>query len=278
MQKLELGQQILRDTNAHVREMKADQYAQRIERWLSPADPSTNMNTARKSRQPGTGKWFLQSKPFREWEHGSRQCLWLYGMPGCGKTVLSVTILDHIAEINNTTVLYFFFDFTDAKKQRLDDMLCSLIFQLSCLRPDSRRTLDSLFSSHQDGRTQPDTDKLVLCLNTMIQDEKILVLIDALDECSERPKLLSWLEDFIPALANVQLLSVSRPEDDINSSLRNLIGDINCISLNKTSINDDIGLYVHTRLHMSQEFERWAKLPQVRDSIETALSSKADGL
>lgn len=42
---------------------------------------------------------------------------------------------------------------------------------------------------------------------------KILILLDALDECSERRELLKWLGEFIPTLTHVQLIATGRPED-----------------------------------------------------------------
>ncbi|EJP61140.1 Ankyrin repeat protein [Beauveria bassiana ARSEF 2860] len=226
-----------------------------------------------------TGTWFLQSKTFGDWKLGSCQCLWLHGMPGCGKTVLSATILDNLEKERDSTTLVFFFDFTDTRKQKLGDMLRSLVLQLYRLRPDSRKAFDSLFASHKDGQLQPDTGRLLSCLKNMMQvAAHVSVLLDALDECSERSKLLEWMQDFIPAFANVHLLSTSRAEDDIKNGLRSLIGDVNCIHLNNDSINADIRSYTNTRLHKGEEFKRWAKLPEVLDSIENIVSRKADGM
>lgn len=200
-------------------------------------------------------------------------------MPGCGKTVLSATIFDNLEEMNKCTTLTFFFDFTDTRKQKLDDVLRSLAFQLYCLWPDSQKVLDNLFASHQDGQKQPDSDRLSSCLNDMMQTvKKITLLLDALDECSERPELLKWMKEFIPPLTNVQLVSTSRPEDDIKHNFRHWSGDIKCIPLNKEPVNADIRSYINARLHNGEEFKRWTKLPEVLEKIENTVSSKADGM
>ncbi|PCD28405.1 hypothetical protein FGRA07_03544 [Fusarium graminearum] len=112
-----------KETKHAVLSMASDSHSTKIERWLSPSDFTTNANLARQRRHPGTGTWLLESSAFQEWKLGSRQHLWLYGLAGCGKTVLSGTILDHLREsAAHHTVLAFFFDFTDTKKQRLEDL------------------------------------------------------------------------------------------------------------------------------------------------------------
>ncbi|KAJ9413673.1 ankyrin repeat-containing domain protein [Fusarium oxysporum] len=97
---------------------------------------------------------------FQEWKLGTRQHLWLYGLAGCGKTILSTTILDHLLQIDTHTTLAFFFDFNDARKQKLEDLLRSLAVQLYYTGNEAARRLDNLFTSHDDGRRQPDTNAL----------------------------------------------------------------------------------------------------------------------
>jgi SpoVK/Ycf46/Vps4 family AAA+-type ATPase len=62
---------------------------QEIVRWLSHGnDPETNHRAARKKHEEGTGKWFTESKEYARWKEEPNSFLWLYGIPGCGKTVL----------------------------------------------------------------------------------------------------------------------------------------------------------------------------------------------
>jgi hypothetical protein len=191
--------------------MASDHHFAKIERWLSPPDHSTNANLARKRCHPGTGTWLLNSPAFQEWKFGSRQRLWLYGLAGCGKTILSTTILDHLLQIDTHTTLAFFFDFNDARKQKLEDLLRSLAVQLYHTGNEAARRLDSLFTYHDDGRRQPDTNALSACVDTMIQTTgKVFVIIDALDECTTREELLHWIRCL--ASSNAQILVTGRPE------------------------------------------------------------------
>ncbi|KAI8402018.1 hypothetical protein FOFC_17323 [Fusarium oxysporum] len=197
------------ETKHAVMSMASDHRFAKTERWLSPPDCSTNANLARKRRHPGTGAWLLNSPVFQEWKLGTRQHLWLYGLAGCGKTIPSTTILDHLLQIDTYTTLAFFFDFSDPRKQKLEDLLRSLAVQLYHTGNEAARRLDSLFTSHGDGRRQPDTNALSACVDTMIQTAgKVFIIIDALDECAAREELLQWLKHL--ASRKAQLIVTGR--------------------------------------------------------------------
>jgi len=55
-----------------------NQFQKDVRSWLSPPDPSTNNNTARRDRLEGTASWFTQSDRFKEWtEIGT--LFWIHG-------------------------------------------------------------------------------------------------------------------------------------------------------------------------------------------------------
>jgi len=56
---------------------------------IGPFDPSAHQNIAIKLRQPGTGVWFTEGPQFKHWLETTNGKLWLYGIPGAGKTVLT---------------------------------------------------------------------------------------------------------------------------------------------------------------------------------------------
>lgn len=107
-----------------------EEHMQRLQRWLSAPDPSTNYRRALQQRQDGTALWFFESDEFSQWTSTTDSRLWLSGIPGCGKTVLSSAIIEKLEMDSSHTVLYFFFDFSDAEKRSLEGMLRSLINQL----------------------------------------------------------------------------------------------------------------------------------------------------
>jgi Dual specificity phosphatase, catalytic domain len=54
-----------------------DQLQEKFRRWLSPPDPSTNHNTARKSHRKGTALWFTEGDTFRKWK-ATGSLLWIH--------------------------------------------------------------------------------------------------------------------------------------------------------------------------------------------------------
>ncbi|KID83294.1 Pfs, NACHT and Ankyrin domain protein [Metarhizium guizhouense ARSEF 977] len=251
---LQLVQQQMQVATDPIRsELRTD----RIKRWLCCPDPSTNANHARKLRHEGTGAWLLGNPVFREWCSGSRQHLWLNGLAGCGKTVLSTTVLDHLKKGNDRLILYFFFDFCDTTKQTSDGMLRSLAFQLYQGEAGSASLLDASIQAHHDGRDQPATKALedVVCKMLAVQ-KKASIILDALDESTTRRELLLWMKDIVsrPELSDIQLICTARPETEFIREIPLLIGEENCSVLDKESINADIRSYVAAQLSQRPDF------------------------
>jgi len=51
----------------------------KIRSWLSPPDPWSNYNTARKAHHPGTAMWFTQGDTFGKWK-STGSLLWVNGL------------------------------------------------------------------------------------------------------------------------------------------------------------------------------------------------------
>ncbi|KAI7761735.1 hypothetical protein LZL87_013585 [Fusarium oxysporum] len=265
------------ETKHAVMSMASDHRFAKIERWLSPPDCSTNANLARTCRHPGTGTWLLDSSAFQEWKLGSRQHLWLYGLAGCGKTILSTTILDHLLQIDTHTTLPFFFDFSDPRKQKLEDLLRSLAVQLYHTGNEAASRLDSLFTSHDDGRRQPDMNALSACVDTMIQTAgKVFIIIDAIDECTARKELLQWLKHL--ASRKAQLIVTGRPEVEFQSAIPRSFNEHNCILLDKQAVNADICTYVEATLKQKPDFLDKKLSPDILKEIRDKIGNGADGM
>ncbi|KAK2786337.1 hypothetical protein FQN53_006705 [Emmonsiellopsis sp. PD_33] len=267
--------------SATIESMQKDSESERIRGWLNPPDPSTNLNEARKKRLNGTGSWLLETELFRQWKSGSRQYLWLHGIPGCGKTVLSSTIIDHLdQESDGFVVLNFFFDFNDSKKQSLENLVRSLVIQLYSKCKNSRAELEALEKSCGIHQQQPAFESLFGVFLEMVNSAgKVQIVIDALDECEKREDLLSWIETFTSSSPKeLRLLLTSRKEQDIESQLMFWLDPESVVPIQQDSVNPDIRAYVRDRLQRDRGFARWNAQPSVRDEIEAELMEKADGM
>ncbi|CEO59716.1 hypothetical protein PMG11_04381 [Penicillium brasilianum] len=273
---------VARVTKAQIEAVRFDSHLHKIHGWLSPPDTSTNLNEALKKRQDGTGSWFLESEAFQTWKAGTRGVLWLHGLPGCGKTLLSARLIEYLNQhiSPRCVVLDFFFDFTDPKKQTFDSLVRALVAQLYTRCEDSRKELDRLFASCEDGCRQPACEILSTTFMQMLgYIGSIQIIIDALDECKTRTELLPWMENLTRAgHTGLQLLATSRKEADIESHLRGWLDPRDVVPVQTNSVNHDIRAYIHHHLQYHPHFERWHRNQGVRDEIETQLMEKADGI
>jgi hypothetical protein len=252
--------------------------------WLSAPDPSTNYYKAHKQRHAETGLWLLQDARFAEWKKSATSRLWLYGIPGCGKTILSSIIIEHLLQHcrDDATIVtaYFYFDFNDTQKQDPELMLRSLLRQLLQRLFTAPKGVDALFSSCGNGQRQPSLHALLeVILQVMQQFTHVYIVLDALDECTQREELMDMLETVAGwQLGNVHLLMTSRKEGDIESSLKTYVQEEDTICLQRDVVDKDIQLYVRQRLSDDKTLTKWNKDAAVRQEIETALMRGACGM
>src|SRR5712672_3293604 len=68
------------DSDKKVEMAEEDQLRERVHKWLSPPDPSTNHNAAYAAHHKGTAAWFFQGSIFWEWKNQSGvPVLWIQG-------------------------------------------------------------------------------------------------------------------------------------------------------------------------------------------------------
>jgi hypothetical protein len=268
-------------TKAAADSIRSDIHTEKIKRWLSPPDPSINANQARSLRHEGTGMWLLENPVFQSWHSAPSRYLWLHGLAGCGKTILSATVLDYLARANDSLILSFFFDFGDTTKQTLDGMLRSLSFQLYQGRNGSAVHLDTLYQSHRDGSDQPTTKALLYIVHKMLAAQsKIYIILDALDESTTRDDIILWIKDVVarPDLVHVQLLCTSRPESEFLRHIPTLIGEQNCLTLDEQAVDSDIRLWVTSQLSQCRDFTEKSLSQDLVKGIQEKVGDGANGM
>jgi hypothetical protein len=254
----------------------------RILEWLSAPDPSTNYNKAFEQRHEGTGLWFIHGDTFEIWKEQSESVLWLYSIPGCGKTVLASLVIHHFEQdsLPGSVLLYFYFDFGDRKKQDLDNMIRSLICQLYQQEQCVRQDLDDMFLACQDGSQQPTLESLKDVLNSMLgKTENVVIIVDALDESCTKRDLLAWIRSILAVKpTTIRLLVTSRREQDIESTLEKLIDSNSMVDIQNGLVDVDIRSYVRAYVQRSDGFARWLDDQSTLGMIENTLSQKAHGM
>lgn len=271
--------------NTGIKSLCQDAQFEKMENWLSPPNVSTNLKKALEQRQKGTGLWLLKIEVFVDWTIRHNSFLWLFGNPGCGKTILSATVIDHLQSItSNHALLYFYFDFNNNTKQSLEAMVVSFISQLYLQQGDTRGVVDQLASSHKSRGLRPSCETLCETLARMLEKTtEVWIVIDALDECVTRkgPKdqgVLAWIRNLLASeQGRTHLLVTSRPEGDIQEGFSWATAEQK-MSIQSDLISADISTYVHEKVKGDSGLERWRSREDIQDEIEATLIEKADGM
>ena len=204
---------------------------------------------------------------------------------------VSSTVIEDIEALSNAgnaSMAYFYFDFRDAHKQGLRDLLSSLLTQLSACSGPRCDILSDLYLHYNEGDKQPSDSALTKCLKDMLtlpDQHPIYLIIDALDESSNtsgipspRETVLQLLKELVKlSLPNLHICATSRPEIDIRNVLEPLTS--RRVSLHDQSgQKKDISDYVRSVVYSDSEpiMRRW-KMEHKELVIET-LSERADGM
>ncbi|KAI9438127.1 hypothetical protein H4582DRAFT_2129160 [Lactarius indigo] len=273
-----------------VDEVKWNQIKHLLRVWLSPTDPSTNHNIARKAQHQGTAVWFFQGSVFIEWK-STGSLLWIHGKPGSGKSVICSSIIQDImavCEAGSAIMAYFYFDFRNLNKQTCHDLLLSLVSQLSTRSSPCCNVLHHFYKTHENGTRQPSDDILKECLKEMLRLQgqgPVFIVLDALDECpdssgipSSRDEVVQLVKELVDLhLQGLHICATSRPEVDIRAVLEPL-------AFCSVSLHDergqtaDIADYIRNVVDSSSTaaMRRW-RVDDKKLVIET-LTERADGM
>lgn len=170
-----------------------------LKAWLRPSDASINLVNASKLRYSDTGRCFLESDHYKWLKNTSGARLWLRGISGCGKTVLSSTIIEDLRSggpATETAVIYLFFLLQRRIKAEARSYAALPDLSARWMGWISYHLL-TLMTSSSLGNEQPRTMQLVEIFNQMASEPRnVIVVLDALDESEERHDLLRWITSF----------------------------------------------------------------------------------
>jgi hypothetical protein len=191
-----------------------------------------------------------------------------------------------LCDAKRALMAYFYFDFKDIDKQKLSNLLPSLLIQLSARSNPCCDILSRLYSSHDRGVRKPSDHAMVECLKEMLTVKAqgpTYIIMDALDECpitstipSPREEILEFVEELVGLhLPNVHICVTSRPEHDIQVFLKDLT--MRSVSLHDESgQQEDIANYVASFVCTDRRMRRWRE--EDKDLVIKTLPEKADGM
>ncbi|KAF7973994.1 hypothetical protein HWV62_13605 [Athelia sp. TMB] len=168
---------------------------------------------------------------------------------------------------------YFFFDSRSGETDQSlhHKMLRSLIRQMSYQAGSIPAALVQLYGG---GHETPSLTSLQKTLHQIIAGfERAYIVIDALDECTDREKVLAWTQDLLRQnMSQLHILFSSRREQDIVRCLEP-IASIAHVSLAGASTNADIETYVDAMLAKVTSWDT-----KTRARVKSALMEGADGM
>ncbi|KAL6797086.1 ankyrin repeat-containing domain protein [Trichoderma sp. SZMC 28012] len=273
-----------------VEEANAKQDHRDFYRWLCDVDPSDMYNAARNRHEAGTSEWFIEGQAFESWMNNPRSLLWLHGKAGSGKSVLSSSVIKFLQSKHKDdatiATAYYYFSFSDVKKQERDAMLASLIKQICCCRPNMPDSIARL-KKHRDQDMRPPTDELQEeFIATLRGFSKVHIIIDALDECPElggrREDLMKTLRYILNAAPdNLHVICTSRKESDIDAEFESHLSEPTRIQFDLSSymyreaIKRDIGQYIDTTL-ADVNYKSWSDT--IKKKVKEILIERSDGM
>jgi hypothetical protein len=196
------------------------------------------------------------------------------------KLFISSSIINHLSKTQSSlATAYFFFDGRDSQRelQLHDKLIRSLIWQFSLKCGNGvPKVLADLYSHCGNGYQQPSLDDLHNVLQKILSGfNSAYIILDALDECSERDKVLHWVQTVIwhkNENLRLYLLATSRPEKDINDKLNSY----HYVDLVKASGNYNIVAYLDYQFQNDSDWQKWDQ--EIQDEIKSTLIKQADGM
>ena len=190
---------------------------------------------------------------------------------------LSSSIIDKLPEATESLgITYFFFDGRDSQNelQLHNKLIRTLISQLSDRRHGGiAEKLADLYKRCGEVR-QPSDEQLQNVLRDILDRfSQAYIMIDALDECTDREKTLNWVNKLISDTnrnrANLHIVVTSRPERDIQEIFAEL--DPHSIDVGEANTKD---IMEYLSLQMESKFTKYDENTRMKIMLELKLHAE----
>lgn len=264
--------------------------------WLGAPDPSAHHNMVLKGRTEGTGVWLLKGAEFEAWRDSSEMSvLWMHGIPGCGKSVLTSSVIDHLRQFTSTkrhvsALGYYYFQFSHKDTSTMDLMLRSLIYQLSYWKGSPPTELAGIATRHfshtryhdksgaiyKEGVSQPSTSELVSILRGITEElDEVFLVLDGLDECVDQEDLLGMVDEVLRwNVEGLHIFLTGRFDQNLGTTVEAM--NVPTVQVNEQAVKRDIELFVEEQLTTHPRLRKWS--PKLRDQIRGSLITGSQGM
>ncbi|KAL8343385.1 hypothetical protein RB601_004359 [Gaeumannomyces tritici] len=232
-------------------------------KWLATVDPSDIHRRSIDLREEHTCQWIFRWKEWNRWSSldlpaDAKRLLWIWGIPGAGKTILASSVIKRLESLQNTEpllgVAYYYCTHARATGNDVESFLGWVISQL-CHQSGLFVPVD-IECGYSRGARLTIKEMLNSLLETCQGFNRVFVIIDGLDESHSRRDFLGCLKSMMsaPGLDNLRVLVASRDEQDIKDALLPIATDV---SMSNDVVDEDIGRFIQTQLQVDPVLVKW---------------------
>ena len=276
----------LRDLKSQVKEfldvqlrIRLDKRHEKVLKSFAKTDPRLSYHANIRLRKANTGIWFLESTEFQTWLETKNSRLWIYGIPGAGKTILaSITIEETIRRSNpENGVAYFFCDYKNSETSIPINILGSIVHQLGRQSEGAFQKIEEFYtrygSSDISSTSYNPEDICNLIIDVTRFFDNVMLVVDGLDECDNYTGDVVELLVKLSASKSIKCLFLSREFENIKT----LLGGWPSVSI--AARNQDLRLYVLSEIELRTKRGQLEIYDQtLKDQIVRRLTEEADGM
>lgn len=240
---------------------------ERIANWIKSRDDDgldirPYLRQHLETRYEDTCEWLFTQPDVEKWLAAKTStAIWFSAGPGAGKTIIASSLARKL-EDDEKRVVAFFCSFNDVRKNPIT-VIRSIALQLlnacssipdavQCMYNDDEK---ESFLTIKDIRKAVDVVK-----HFIMQESRIHIIIDGLDECEDRETLLSALSHLlqVKTYGIVKWFFSSRGDSDIRKALRDrAVIEVEAV---EACLLNDIRRYLTSRLPCKDCVDRWTSL------------------
>ncbi|KAK3943202.1 hypothetical protein QBC46DRAFT_421476 [Diplogelasinospora grovesii] len=150
--------------------------------WLVSVDSSTNHSDTYLLHEKNISQWVDKTFEWRNWLQGQQRLLWIHGIPGASKTVLTSFLIERLREICSkssgklrTGLAYHYCYHARSHQDEVLPFLCSIISQLC----RELKTVPRIIREAYEGNFIPTPRSLLKLLANMAREfSTIFIVID----------------------------------------------------------------------------------------------------
>ncbi|KAH7130033.1 hypothetical protein B0J11DRAFT_482274, partial [Dendryphion nanum] len=259
-----------------------DAERQRVLDYFLVVNPHPNFKTSLRLRHATSGFWLTESDTFSQGLRSSGTHLWLSGIPGAGKTVLSSLVIQECMArtTSERPVGFFYCDYKSSDSHRLTNIIGALASQLALQNEKCFSLLKAYFDQlhpRNQLKQESDGEKLAILLREMSNIlEDVRIIVDGVDECGDDAgKVSRTLKSIAFRHDTISLAIFSRDEVDIREEFEPPM----CEHIEIAAHTKDVEHYVRTEIETRVEKKQLRlKSADLKDEIIKQLTSRANGM